>query len=206
MEDFKSFLLEPNVCDRYCFQVGDCNNHCLFFKVYQEEKTGKFLMMHWPLLQAWIITGCRCEILFWYYGKDELSFSHFIRYFMSYPKSYTVFCLILYYSQTGRRPSALWGAALYISAISHGLNCSKSDIVSHVWNICWCAVINSTMDKYEMHWKVTPIMSHSFDWCKLVYRATWVLHLTSNCLVGYVFPRTSRVVPDQRGQKKRKDQ
>ncbi|CAK7331702.1 unnamed protein product [Dovyalis caffra] len=30
--------------------------------------------------------------------------------------------------QTGRRPSALWGAALYISALSHGLNCSKSDI------------------------------------------------------------------------------
>ena len=58
--------------NRYCFQVRDCNNHYLFSKVYQEEKTSKFLMMHWPLLQAWIITGCRCEIVFWYYGKDEL--------------------------------------------------------------------------------------------------------------------------------------
>uniref|UniRef100_A0A2P2M7M7 Transcription factor IIIB 60 kDa subunit n=6 Tax=Rhizophora mucronata TaxID=61149 RepID=A0A2P2M7M7_RHIMU len=37
--------------------------------------------------------------------------------------------------QTGRRPSGLWGAALYISAISHGLNCSKSDILRLV-HVC----------------------------------------------------------------------
>ncbi|KAL3579950.1 hypothetical protein D5086_017785 [Populus alba] len=34
--------------------------------------------------------------------------------------------------QTGRTPSALWGAALYISALSHGLNCSKSDIIEEL--------------------------------------------------------------------------
>ncbi|KAK9290332.1 hypothetical protein L1049_008499 [Liquidambar formosana] len=37
--------------------------------------------------------------------------------------------------QTGRKPSGLCGAALYISALSHGLKCSKSDIVSIV-HIC----------------------------------------------------------------------
>ncbi|KAI9388274.1 hypothetical protein POPTR_009G039100v4 [Populus trichocarpa] len=37
--------------------------------------------------------------------------------------------------QTGRTPSALWGAALYISALSHGLNCSKSDILRLV-HVC----------------------------------------------------------------------
>ncbi|GLU14659.1 hypothetical protein SLE2022_312180 [Rubroshorea leprosula] len=31
--------------------------------------------------------------------------------------------------QTGRKPSGLCGAALYISALSHGLKCSKSDII-----------------------------------------------------------------------------
>jgi hypothetical protein len=41
----------------------------------------------------------------------------------------------------------LWGAALYISALSHGLNCSKSDIVSHAWNFCWCAAIKLMIDK-----------------------------------------------------------
>ncbi|KAJ4977818.1 hypothetical protein NE237_008598 [Protea cynaroides] len=37
--------------------------------------------------------------------------------------------------QTGRKPSGLCGAALYISALSHGLRYSKSDIVSVV-HIC----------------------------------------------------------------------
>ncbi|XP_058087602.1 transcription factor IIIB 60 kDa subunit isoform X2 [Magnolia sinica] len=37
--------------------------------------------------------------------------------------------------QTGRKPSGLCGAALYISALSHGLKYSKSDIVSVV-HIC----------------------------------------------------------------------
>ncbi|KAJ8752195.1 hypothetical protein K2173_003803 [Erythroxylum novogranatense] len=37
--------------------------------------------------------------------------------------------------QTGRRPSGLWGAALYIAALSHGLNCSKSDILRMV-HVC----------------------------------------------------------------------
>ena len=34
--------------------------------------------------------------------------------------------------QTGRKPSGLCGAALYISALSHGAKCTKSDIVSSV--------------------------------------------------------------------------
>lgn len=37
--------------------------------------------------------------------------------------------------QTGRKPSGLCGAALYISALSHDLKCSKSDIVSVV-HVC----------------------------------------------------------------------
>ncbi|XP_020245720.1 transcription factor IIIB 60 kDa subunit isoform X2 [Asparagus officinalis] len=34
--------------------------------------------------------------------------------------------------QTGRKPSGLCGAAIYISALSHGLNCTKSDVVTVV--------------------------------------------------------------------------
>ncbi|BFG15640.1 hypothetical protein CerSpe_019140 [Prunus speciosa] len=37
--------------------------------------------------------------------------------------------------QTGRKPSGLCGAALYISALSHGLKCSKSDIIRIV-HVC----------------------------------------------------------------------
>ncbi|CAN4111900.1 unnamed protein product [Withania somnifera] len=37
--------------------------------------------------------------------------------------------------QTGRKPSGLCGAALYIAAISHGLSCSKSEIMKVV-HIC----------------------------------------------------------------------
>ncbi|KAH6772247.1 hypothetical protein C2S51_010651 [Perilla frutescens var. frutescens] len=37
--------------------------------------------------------------------------------------------------QTGRKPSGLCGAALYISALIHGLNCSKSQIIKAV-HIC----------------------------------------------------------------------
>ncbi|KAH6782933.1 hypothetical protein C2S52_007892 [Perilla frutescens var. hirtella] len=37
--------------------------------------------------------------------------------------------------QTGRKPSGLCGAALYISALAHGLKCSKSEIIKAV-HIC----------------------------------------------------------------------
>ncbi|KAH7852523.1 hypothetical protein Vadar_025926 [Vaccinium darrowii] len=37
--------------------------------------------------------------------------------------------------QTGRKPSGLCGAAVYISALSHGFRCSKSDIVKAV-HVC----------------------------------------------------------------------
>ncbi|KAK6127109.1 hypothetical protein DH2020_039147 [Rehmannia glutinosa] len=37
--------------------------------------------------------------------------------------------------QTGRKPSGLCGAAIYISALSHGLKCSKSEIIKVV-HIC----------------------------------------------------------------------
>ncbi|KAL6188950.1 hypothetical protein ACLB2K_040340 [Fragaria x ananassa] len=37
--------------------------------------------------------------------------------------------------QTGRKPSGICGAALYISALSHGLKCSKSDIIKIV-HVC----------------------------------------------------------------------
>ncbi|XP_057767334.1 uncharacterized protein LOC130987715 isoform X2 [Salvia miltiorrhiza] len=37
--------------------------------------------------------------------------------------------------QSGRKPSGLCGAALYISALAHGLNCSKSEIIKTV-HIC----------------------------------------------------------------------
>ncbi|GAB2219280.1 hypothetical protein Droror1_Dr00006914 [Drosera rotundifolia] len=37
--------------------------------------------------------------------------------------------------QTGRKPSGLCGAALYISALSHGIKVSKSEIVKHV-HVC----------------------------------------------------------------------
>ncbi|KAB1221945.1 Transcription factor IIIB 90 kDa subunit [Morella rubra] len=38
--------------------------------------------------------------------------------------------------QTGRKPSGLCGAALYISALSHGYRFSKSDIVGKIVRIC----------------------------------------------------------------------
>ncbi|MCD7472466.1 hypothetical protein HAX54_013713 [Datura stramonium] len=37
--------------------------------------------------------------------------------------------------QTGRKPSGLCGAALYIASLSHGLSCSKSEIIKVV-HIC----------------------------------------------------------------------
>ncbi|KAK6928003.1 Brf1, TBP-binding domain [Dillenia turbinata] len=37
--------------------------------------------------------------------------------------------------QTGRKPSGLCGAAIYVSCLSHGINCSKSDVISVV-HIC----------------------------------------------------------------------
>jgi transcription factor IIIB subunit 2 len=37
--------------------------------------------------------------------------------------------------QTGRKPSGLCGAALYIAALSHGYNYTKADIVSVV-HVC----------------------------------------------------------------------
>ncbi|KAL6130288.1 hypothetical protein ACLB2K_068669 [Fragaria x ananassa] len=37
--------------------------------------------------------------------------------------------------QTGRKPSGICGAALYISALSHGLKCAKSDIIKIV-HVC----------------------------------------------------------------------
>ncbi|XP_057506801.1 uncharacterized protein LOC130789994 isoform X1 [Actinidia eriantha] len=37
--------------------------------------------------------------------------------------------------QTGRKPSGLCGAAVYISALSHGVNCSKLDVVKAV-HVC----------------------------------------------------------------------
>ena len=39
---------------------------------------------------------------------------------------------VSYILQSGRKPSGICGAALYISALAHGLNCSKSDVVSVV--------------------------------------------------------------------------
>lgn len=39
----------------------------------------------------------------------------------------------VYHLQTGRKPSGLCGAALYISALSHGYRFSKSDIVGPVY-------------------------------------------------------------------------
>lgn len=39
--------------------------------------------------------------------------------------------------QTGRKPSGLCGAALYISALTHGLKFSKSDIVSDACSPCF---------------------------------------------------------------------
>ncbi|XP_056158273.1 uncharacterized protein LOC115674658 isoform X2 [Syzygium oleosum] len=37
--------------------------------------------------------------------------------------------------QTGRKPSGLWGAAVYVSAVAHGLKCSKADVLRLV-HIC----------------------------------------------------------------------
>ncbi|OWM73163.1 hypothetical protein CDL15_Pgr001277 [Punica granatum] len=37
--------------------------------------------------------------------------------------------------QTGRKPSGLWGAAVYVSALAHGLTCSKSDVLRLV-HVC----------------------------------------------------------------------
>ncbi|KAL6124730.1 hypothetical protein ACLB2K_077241 [Fragaria x ananassa] len=42
--------------------------------------------------------------------------------------------------QTGRKPSGICGAALYISALSHGLKCAKSDIIKIV-HVCDATLI-----------------------------------------------------------------
>ncbi|XP_062026881.1 transcription factor IIIB 70 kDa subunit-like isoform X2 [Rosa rugosa] len=49
--------------------------------------------------------------------------------------------------QTGRKPSGLCGAALYISAISHGLKCSKSDFV-RIAHVC-DATLTKRLSEFE---------------------------------------------------------
>lgn len=53
----------------------------------------------------------------------------------------------LIYSQTGRKPSGLCGAALYISALSHGYKFSKSDIVSPAYHIDVCNLLHYILGK-----------------------------------------------------------
>lgn len=53
----------------------------------------------------------------------------------------------LIYSQTGRKPSGLCGAALYISALSHGYKFSKSDIVSPAYHIDVCNLLRYILGK-----------------------------------------------------------
>ncbi|XP_042064416.1 transcription factor IIIB 60 kDa subunit-like [Salvia splendens] len=49
--------------------------------------------------------------------------------------------------QSGRKPSGICGAALYISALAHGLNCSKSDVIKTV-HICE-ATLTKRMIEFE---------------------------------------------------------
>lgn len=129
-----------------CFQVGDCNNHSLFFRFIRRKKQGNFWWCtdHYSKYELPLDTGVKffSDII----GKMNIVSVFLLDTFWAI-QSLIMFCLIWYYSQTGRTPSALWGAALYISALSHGLNCSKSDIVSHAWNFCWCATIKLMIDK-----------------------------------------------------------
>ncbi|KAL1193864.1 hypothetical protein V5N11_031990 [Cardamine amara subsp. amara] len=48
--------------------------------------------------------------------------------------------------QTGRKPSGICGAALYTAALSHGINCSKTDIVKIV-HICE-ATLTKRLDEF----------------------------------------------------------
>ncbi|CAA0838096.1 Cyclin/Brf1-like TBP-binding protein [Striga hermonthica] len=47
--------------------------------------------------------------------------------------------------QTGRKPSGLCGAALYISALSHGLKCTKSEIIKVV-HVCEATLVKRLIE------------------------------------------------------------
>lgn len=72
----------------------------------------------YALLLAWREIGCR-QVFFFF------RFSSII--FLSQGAIGLLPCSML---QTGRKPSGLCGAALYIAALSHGHNYTKADIVS----------------------------------------------------------------------------
>ncbi|XP_060219036.1 uncharacterized protein LOC132645833 isoform X2 [Lycium barbarum] len=59
--------------------------------------------------------------------------------------------------QTGRKPSGLCGAALYIASLSHGLSCSKSEIIKVV-HIC-----ESTLTKRLIEFENTESGSLTID-------------------------------------------
>ncbi|KAI4387157.1 hypothetical protein MLD38_005007 [Melastoma candidum] len=59
--------------------------------------------------------------------------------------------------QTGRKPSGLWGAAVYVSALAHGIKCSKSDILRLV-HIC-----EATLTKRLVEFESTESGSLTID-------------------------------------------
>lgn len=75
--------------------------------------------------------------------------------------------------QTGRKPSGLCGAALYISALSHGLNYSKSDIVTVV-HIC-----EATLTKRLIEFENTESGSLTID--EFIARADELNDVSQSC-------------------------
>ncbi|KAF8107015.1 hypothetical protein N665_0129s0083 [Sinapis alba] len=49
--------------------------------------------------------------------------------------------------QTGRKPSGICGAAIYIAALSHGIMCSTTDI-AHIVHMCGAATITKRLNEF----------------------------------------------------------
>lgn len=73
--------------------------------------------------------------------------------------------------QTGRKPSGLCGAALYISVLSHGLDCSKSDIVSQTVSH-WHPFCNSYLMHIHFGCFFKDMMNHK-SWNHLINSGTF---------------------------------
>ncbi|XP_042410242.1 transcription factor IIIB 90 kDa subunit-like [Zingiber officinale] len=79
---------------------------------------------------------------------------------MDYSLVYSEFTLLVFSDQTGRIPSGLCGAALYMSALSHGLDPSKSNIVSVIY-VCEVTLTGRLIGFEESSESVESSESHS---------------------------------------------
>ncbi|BBG93518.1 Cyclin/Brf1-like TBP-binding protein [Prunus dulcis] len=96
--------------------------------------------------------------------------------------------------QTGRKPSGLCGAALYISALSHGLKCSKSDIIRIV-HVC-----DATLTKRLVEFENTESGSLTIE--EFLVKARELEELSQEPNLGVKVDNTDEVLCEHKGSAK----